>query len=252
MLKRKMLLLLPLCLAAGAAAADSWSRTSDVGAHPVRHDVDDQFSFAADGRIDIGNLGGSLHVAAVDQPRLTLHYERRAATQADFDCEQLRYEHSADHLTIRIERTHSEACREIRADDQLTLTVPRHASLKADSIGDSVQVSGVTGAVELSSVGDSAVLEGVEQLRADSIGDHLKLSLAHLAPAGINVSSVGDSVELQLAPGIGAELDVDSVGGHVTAPALQLGSVSGGVQSRIGGGGPAIHISSVGDDVVIR
>ncbi|HUP92683.1 MAG TPA: hypothetical protein VM074_10585 [Solimonas sp.] len=236
----------------GAAAADTWMRDDEIGERAVRGVVDQTVALGATGRVEVSGIGGSVRVAVGEGDTVQLHYERAAASQQDYDCESLRYEPGPGLLTIRMERIRSRACRQIHARDSLTLTVPRGASLSLESIGDSVTVGAVEGMVRLSSIGDSATLDGVQQLRASSIGDSLRLKTGRIGSGGIEVDSVGDTVELQLPPGLGARLQIDSVGGTVRGHDLRLDALDGSFDTVLGAGGPKIRISSVGDDVIIR
>lgn len=243
---------LALALACATALAETFTRSDDIGSNPVRGEIHEKLAVDAGERIEAHGLGGSVEVAGADAREVRIDYRRSAASQQDYDCEKLRYEHSGGALRIWMERERSRACRSIHAGDSLKLTVPRQAEVSLDEIGDSVSITAVEGMVRLSSIGDTATLDGVGQLRADSIGDRLEMKLKKLGPAGIRVDSVGDSVELRLDGEVGARLKIDSVGGDVTGADLHLSSLGGSFETVLGAGGPTISISSVGDDVVIR
>jgi hypothetical protein len=248
----RMLLAVLFAAAAGLAAAgdDTWIRTSDVGLNPVRRDTHETLKLAPNAGIEVERIGGSVQVTGADVDTVTLDYRRSAATQADFDCETLRFDNGAT-LHISVEPVRRGECHSIRANDELRLLVPRAAAIALNQIGDSVHVSGVTGMVELESIGDSASLDGVTQLRAGSIGDTLRIDTGTLAPAGMRIDSVGDRVELHLAANLGARLSIDSVGGEVRGAGVDFVREDGATNVTLGAGGPDIRISSVGDDVVI-
>lgn len=236
----------------GAVCADSWTRIGDVGSNPVTRTTEKDYAFSPTGRVQVREIGGAVRVRTGDAAKVSFQYERKAATQQDFDCETLHVENTPDSLRIWSEHKRESKCRMIRADDTLTLTVPRTASVELDSIGDSVKVSGVEGMVRLSSIGDTATLDGVQQLDADSIGDSLTLDVTKVGPAGIRIDSVGDSVEIALPKGLNARLRIDSVGDEIRGPGLRLSSEDDDYETVLGSGGPLIRISSVGDTVEIR
>src|SRR5690349_21775 len=222
--------------AAGAAAHDddSWTRISDVGRNPVTETKKEQYDFSATGRVDVKGIGGRVDVKAGAGNRVEFTYERRGASQQDLDCETLRYEQDKDVLRIWSEEKRSRACRVVRADDRLALTVPRGASVELRQIGDAVTVTGVEGMVRLESIGDSVVATGVQQLDADSIGDSLKLEVTRVGPAGIRVDSVGDTVELNLPERIDARLFIGSVGDEIRGPGLRLDSSDDDYETVLG------------------
>jgi hypothetical protein len=246
-----------LLIAAGAASAgrETWTRTSDVGPDPVTETKRESLDFSPTGRIDVSSLSGSVEVTGSKGNKVELTYERRAATQQDLDCEKLVLDQSADRLRIRLERKREKECRVIRASDKLVLSVPRKVAFSAESIGDSVKVTGVEGVVHLSSIGDSVILEGVQQVVASSIGDTMKLDVDKLGPEGIRIDSVGDSVELSLPKKLDARLRIHGVGDSIRGPGLRREHGehdNDSYEAVIGKGGPMIRITSVGDSVEIR
>ena len=250
---RRLAALLLATLAAPATAHDDnwWSRTNDVGRNPVTRTINEKYDFSATGRVTVSEIGGSVEVKAGTGNNVAFTYERRAASQQDLDCEDLRYEHDKDVLRIRSEHKRSKACQVIRADDKLTLTVPRGASVEIREIGDTVTVTGVEGMLKLESIGDSVVAKGVEQVDAGSIGDSIKLDVARLGAAGIRIDSVGDTVELNLPASLDARMRIESVGDEIRGPGLSLDSDDDDYETVLGDGGPMIKIDSVGDSVVI-
>jgi hypothetical protein len=224
---------------------------STVGPYPVSKTTHERLDFSPTGHIDVRDIGSSVEVSAGDGKTVEFDYERKARTQQDFDCETLRYEPSKDRLKIWVQRKHDRACRTIYASDKLTLKIPRGASITLGDIGDSVTVSGIDGLVRLDSIGDRATLTGVSQLRADSIGDSLRLEVDKVGKEGIDIDSVGDSVELTLPDKLDAKLQIGSVGDEIRGPGLRIES-PGNFETVLGEGGPRIRIGSVGDSVVIH
>jgi hypothetical protein len=251
---RTLSALLLAAFAAPATAHDDnwWSRTDDVGRNPVTQTINEKYDFSATGRVVVREIGGSVEVKAGAGNAVAFTYERRAASQQDLDCETLRYDHSKDELRIWTEHKRGKACQVIRADDTLTVTVPRGASMEISEVGDQVVVTGVAGLVRLDSIGDSVVAKDVEQLDVDSVGDTLKVEVAHLGAAGIRIDSVGDSVELTLPASLDARMRIGSVGDEIRGPGLSLDAEDDDYETVLGKGGPMIKIDSVGDSVVIR
>ncbi len=251
---RHLCALLLAGVAASAAAHDDnwWSRSDDVGKNPVKQAVSEQYDFKATGSVEVWDIGGSVEVKAGAGNRVAFTYERRAATQQDLDCETLQFKQSETELRIWSEHKKGRACQVIRANDTLTVTVPRGAAVTVRDIGDSVTVAGVEGLVRLSSVGDSVTIKDAQQVEAESIGDTIKLDVTKLGKAGIRLESIGDTVELNLPENIDARLRIESVGDEIRGPGLHLDSDDDDYETVLGAGGPVIKIESVGDSVVIR
>ena len=235
------------------ARDDWWSRTDDIGSDPVTRTTHEAWDFSPTGRVEVDEIGGSVEVSAGDARKVEFSYERRAASERDYNCETLKYEHDQETLRIWMEHKRGKECQVVRARDKLVLAVPRGARVELGNIGDSVKVTGVEGLVRLDSVGDSAILKDVQQVEADSIGDTLKIDVSKVGEDGIDIDSVGDSVELTLAKNIDARLRINSVGDEIRGPGLRLdhGDDDEGYEAELGKGGPLINIDSVGDSVVI-
>lgn len=247
-----------LLMASGAALAERDHprvKVSDVGSEPVIRTIRESSELSPTGRVEVSGIGGNVEVSAGKGNKVELVYERRAATPQDLDCETLRHEATRDEVRIRLDQKRDKACRLIRADDKLVLTVPRGAELSIESIGSSVKVTGVEGLVQLDSIGDDAILEGVQQVKAESIGDTLKLSVTKLGPEGIRIDSVGDDVEMTLPSDVDARLRIRSVGDEIRAAGVRLTNGDHDTDSYetvLGKGGAVIRITSVGDTVVIN
>jgi hypothetical protein len=240
---------------AAPAAADSWTKTSDVGASPVSKTTREQHDFSATGSVDVRQIGSRVEVRAGAGNTVEFAYERRAATQQDFDCETLKVERSHDQLRIWVEHRRERACRVVRADDTLRLTVPRGASVRVRDVGAEVSVDGVEGMVRIADVGGKVTIRGAQQLEATDIGDELTVEIARLGTGGIRITDIGDTVELSLPETVDARLRIGRVGDEIRGPGLRLDSDDedeDSYEAQLGNGGPLIRIEDVGDTVEIR
>ena len=246
---------LALILAMPALAGDARVRVDDVGSKPLKEEIRETFELGSKGRIEIESIGGSVRVEATGGSKVEMAYERSGASQQDLECEKLRHELRDGELKIWVETKRNRACQVVRIRDNLALRVPRDASISMESIGDSVHVTGVEGMVELDSIGDTAILNGVTNVDANSIGDTLKLDVTRVGDRGIRINSVGDDVELKLPGKIDAELEIDSVGDEITVAGHEYNRHDGdrdGFERTLGKGGPRIEINSVGDSVTVK
>ncbi|MGQ0585809.1 MAG: hypothetical protein ACT4PK_01215 [Gammaproteobacteria bacterium] len=259
----RILVVLTLAAVAGTAAARkdefkpgkddySWTRTSDVGRNPVSKTTREQFDFSATGRVEVSQIGGSVRVRTAEGTAVAFEYERRAASQQDFDCETLEVERGPDEVRIRVVHKRERACRVVRAEDELTLTVPRGASVTVRDVGDEVEVSGVEGLVRLSDIGNSVTVTGAQQVDARDIGNTVELSVTRLGAAGIRITDIGNSVKLDLPETVDARVRIADVGNEIRGPGLRLRSDDDAYQAVLGQGGPDIRIDDVGNRVEIR
>jgi len=225
--------------------------SDDYGRDAIKRQEQQSYKFDADGAVEVRGISGPVTVVAGADRTVSFVYERIAAKQQDYDCEVLKHEHSDKTLRIWVERKHDAGCRIIRAEDHLTVTVPKTASVELSSISDGVTVSGVEGLVKLKSIEDGARLDDVQQFEASAIGDFLQARVTRLGDAGIRVDSVGDRVVLDLAEAVNANLEVRGVGDSIRARDVSV-IAPGRLEATLGKGGPMIRISGVGDIVDIR
>ncbi len=240
--------------AAAAAAHDDdrwWSRSDDVGRKPVTQTINQKYDFSATGRVTAYDIGGSVEVKVGASNAVAFTYERRAASQRDLECETLRYSNAQGELRIWSEHKRGKDCQVIRADDKLTVTVPRGASVEVRDIGDEVTVTGVEGLVRISDVGNRVTLTGAQQVDARDIGNSVELTVTQLGAGGIRISDIGNSVELNLPEKLDARMHIASVGNKISGPGLRLKS-DGDYQAVVGAGGPMIRVEDIGNSVVIR
>jgi hypothetical protein len=241
---------------AASATAGSWTRVDDVGSDPVSKTTREQFTLGATGRVDVRSIGGNVEIKAGGGDRAELVYEKKAASQKDFDCETLQHELKDGELRVWVERVKERGCRTIRAEDKLSLTVPRGASVSVRGVGDEVTVDGVEGRIKLAGIGDSVTVTGARELEASGIGDTVKADIAQLGAGGIRISGIGDRVELSLPEKVDARLRIANVGDEIRGPGLRLDSddedEDDGYEAELGKGGALIRIENIGDTVEIR
>jgi hypothetical protein len=242
---------------AAPAAAESWTRTSDVGRDPVSKITREQFDLSATGRVHVQQIGDAVRIKAGDGNTVAYEYHRRAASQKDFDCETLKVERRDDEFRIWVEHKRERACRVVRAQDELTLVVPRGASVTVRDVGNEVEVSDVEGMVRLSDIGNSVTLTGAQQVDAKDIGNEVEVTVTRLGAGGIQIADIGNSVELNLPEKLDARVRISDFGNRVRGPGLSLNSGDldedrRGYETVLGAGGPLIRIEDIGNSIVIR
>lgn len=240
--------------ATATAGEGTWTRTSDVGSDPVSKTTREQYDLDADARVDVREIGGSVEIKAGVGARAEVVYTKRAASQKDFDCETLKVEHRKDELRIWVEHKRERACRVVRASDDLTVTIPRGASLAVEEVGDEVTVDGVEGMVRLSDIGNRVTITGAHQVDAHDIGNSVDVTVTKLGIGGIRLADIGNKVQLELPEQIDARVMIHDVGDEIRGPGLRRrsGDDDDSYEGVLGKGGPTIRIEDVGNDVVIR
>jgi DUF4097 and DUF4098 domain-containing protein YvlB len=239
---------LPVAFAAPPPPPAEETVTADAGAAKP---LERNYSFAADGSIEITNVRGSVTVTGTDQNAVTLSGSLGAGSR-------LAIEGSDHHLELRVESeqqggwfgNHGPA-----SDTTLVISVPHSASLKLDLVSADSKVSGIDGrsldvdnvsgkvqlnstahAIEVDSVSGSVTLEApkggaVERahlqtvsgdIRATGVDGRVKLetvsgSISYTAPtvAEFNAETVSGTVDASAAPAKNARMHVETMSGHL-------------------------------------
>src|SRR5436309_1398818 len=110
------------------------------------------FPLEADGRVSVGNVNGAVRIVAWDRNEVQVDAFKRARTREALDEARIVIDSSSGSISIRTKYPESHHRRDT-AGVEYTLKVPRRARLWAiDTVNGSVEVSGVSGDVKVSSV----------------------------------------------------------------------------------------------------
>jgi hypothetical protein len=237
-----------------AVAALGWGSVNivDVLAHE-RHDLHVEYAQAIH-TIDIDADKGSVHVIGTDDPKVTLDAKVSEGLRSGSHREQL----DGDRLVLRAR------CPAIFATwcgVDYTIRVPRGTAIVADTSGDGIDVTGVTGDLNLSSSGGGVHVVGAsgsldlrssgggvnaEQLTsdvviADSSGGGVHLDFTE-PPRSVKASSSGGGVTVEVPNTPGAyQVNASSSGGGVDTEVRTDPSSPNVIDADSSGGGVTIR-----------
>jgi len=236
--------LLSLAVAARATVTENFKQT---------------YPLAADGVIHLENVNGDIDITAWEKAEVSLEAEKRAKTPEDLAKVTLEIESSPDKLSVKTkyEKTgwfHNS----VNASVRYRLMVPAGARLrKIDTVNSAITVTGVHGAVNLDTVNGTITARGLmADARLDSVNGSLQAEFASLEGVReIKLDSVNGRAEITLPKGANAEIKADTVNGRVAIDqAIKLGkvgrrSLSGGIGT---GAGPTIVLDTVNGSISVR
>jgi hypothetical protein len=235
---------LALALAAALAAAPAFAATPINQTRPL----------AADGRVSVSNVIGSITVRTWDKPEVQI------TGSLGKGVEKLVVEGDAHSLDIEVRypegRNWGWGSSSRNEPTQLVVTLPRRAEVEVQAVSADVEVDGVRGRrLEVSSVSGDVTVSGSAPREADfeNVSGDMKL---WLDTAQLKVQSVSGDVNAHGA--ITGEVDMESVSGNLSLAARRLerlgvNTVSGDATLNLGlADGGRIDAESLSGDVTLR
>ncbi len=212
------LLLWPLLLVAASALAGT--------------PINEHRAVAADARIDVSNIKGSVTVSGWEKPEVAI-----SGTLGD-GAKGLLVDGGGNHLTIKVEPPDKQGWFSWGADTRmgdtlLDIKVPRAAEMKIEVVSADVTVSGVGGrTLDVQSVSGKLHLDSAaREVEVNSVSGDVDLAgkadRAHLETVSGNIRARGLSGQMKLETVSG---DVDAEGGNYRE--ISAGTVSGDVNLR--------------------
>ena len=204
-------------------------------------DIDEVRALAADGHVLVENSFGEIDVQGWDRE------EVRISGYLSDDVKELEIRESGNGIRIRVDyydrRTIDGA--------QLEITMPKGASLEADSVSGDIEAAGLEGeSIDLRTVsGDLDVAASPQRLTLNTVSGDIEFAGT---TNRVDVESVSGEIDLT---GVSGEIEATTVSGDVTVSGGSLRSgefeaVSGDVELDVGlESGGRIKVSSMSGDI---
>lgn len=215
------------------------------------------YPLAADGTIHLENVNGDIDIVAWDKAEVSLEAEKKGKTDADLAKVTLEIDSSPAKLSIKTKYAKSGWFGNVNASVRYRLMVPAGVRLeKIDSVNSDITVTGVRGPVNLDTVNGRITATGLaSDARLDSVNGGLSAEFASVdGVREVKLDSVNGRATVTLPKGAGARIDADSVNGSVTIDQqVKLGKVRRhSLTGEIGSGGPDISLETVNGSIAIK
>jgi hypothetical protein len=240
-----------------------------LGAHASDHrgafteEFHQTYAITADGRIELDNINGAVHISTWDQNEVKVDAVKYADAKDRLDDARIDIDSGKDHLSIRTKyRDHDVTFNWGSHDNppgvEYTLTVPRTARLdEIKLINGSLDITGVMGEVRASCINgklEAHNLSGRTDL--STINGHLNARFDELASSTVELHSVNGSVELTIPSDSKAEIEASTVSGGIENDfGLRVNHhrfVGHDLRGELGNGGPRIKLENVNGRIEIR
>jgi DUF4097 and DUF4098 domain-containing protein YvlB len=245
-----------LCALLFAAQAHAWPGKLTEEFHQT-------YTLAADGRIELDNINGAVHITAWDQNQVKIDAVKYANTKERL--EQAKIEVEADNNLISIrtkyaehDLTWSDGDWNNPASVEYTLMVPRNARLdEIKLVNGPLDLHGLTGEVRASCVNGKLQAQGLQgRVELSDVNGWMDAQFDRLTSSPIELSAVNGALELTLPSDAQAELEASTVNGGIDNDlGLHVNHhryVGHDLHGELGSGTTRIKLSNVNGHINIR
>ena len=240
-----------------------------LGAHASDHrgalteEFHQTYALTADGRIELDNINGDVHISSWDQNQVKVDAVKYADTKERLDEAKIEIDSRNDSLSIRTKYPdHNQSwnwgSRNNPASVEYTLTVPRTARLdEIKLINGALDINGVSGEVSASCINGRLEAHNLAgRARLSTINGHLDARFDQLAGSSVELNSVNGSVQLTIPSDSKAEIEASTVSGGIENDfGLHVNQhrwVGHDLRGELGNGGPRIKLANVNGRIEIR
>jgi hypothetical protein len=237
------------------------ARGSDADA-VVTEEFHHTYPLSANGRIELQNINGAVHVAVWDQNEVKVDATKRAHTEERLKDAEIRVEARTDSVSIETHyREQDQSWHNVHnnpASVEYRLTVPRNARLdEIKLINGDLDVVGVTGEVHASCINGKLTTRGLSsRVRLETINGPLDASFDHLPAASVELSSINGPVELTMPSDAKASIEATTISGGIDNDfGLHTNNhryVGHDMRGELGGGGAEIRLNNVNGPIHVH
>jgi hypothetical protein len=220
------------------------------------------YTLSADGRIELENLNGAVHITAWDQNEVKIDAVKYANTKERLDEAKIEVSSENDSLSIRTkypDHNHTfDGGWNDPAGVEYTLMVPRNARLDDISlVNGTLDVHGVSGEVRASCVNGKLTAQDLTgRLELSTVNGKLNAQFQQLGENSIDLSSVNGGLEVTLPSDANAEVSASTVSGSIDDDfGLHVNHhrwIGHDLRAEIGSGRTRIELSNVNGHIEIR
>jgi hypothetical protein len=237
-----------------------------LGAHASdrRGSVTDEFHqtypITADGRVELDNINGDVHVSSWDRNEVKLDAVKYADSKEKLDDIKIEVDAGKDYLSVRTKYRENEDrhWRNNPGGVEYTLTVPRTIRLdEIKLINGELDVTGVTGEVRASCINGRLKAHDIAgRSRLSTINGTLDAQFRQLSREPLELNSVNGSVDLTIPSDSNAEIEAETVSGSIDNDfGLHVNKhrfVGRDLSGELGNGGTKIRLQNVNGRIEIH
>jgi hypothetical protein len=232
------------------------------------------YPLSAQGRVEIENINGSVHITAWDRDEVKVDAVKSAWTKERLD--EATIEISADQSSVSIRTQYPDHDHTFNFDRNLghnfgsddehnnpasveyTITVPRQARLdEIKLINGRLDIQDVMGEVHASCVNGRIQISNLQgPLKLNTVNGELDATVNQLLSSEVKLSSVNGKLRVTLPSDAKAELKASTVSGNISdefgLPVTRHQFIGRSLHGQLGGGGTLVKLSNVNGTIEIR
>ena len=220
------------------------------------------YPLSANGRVELQNINGAVHIAAWDQNEVKVDAVKRAPTEERLKDVEIRIDAHADSIAIETHyREQDEGWHGAHNDPasvEYTLTVPRNARMdEIKLINGGLDVTGVAGEVHASCINGRLTARGLSApARLATINGPLDAYFDRLPMTAVELSSINGPVELTIPSDAKARIEATTIHGGIDNDfGLHTNDhpyVGHDMHGELGGGGAEIKLNNVNGPIRVH
>jgi hypothetical protein len=220
------------------------------------------YPLSAEGRIELDNINGAVHITAWDQNEVKVDAVKYANTKERLDEMNIEVEATNDFVSIETKYPHNGLTFDGGWHDpggvEYTLTVPRNARLdEIKLINGSLDIHAVNGEVHASCINGRLTADNLQgRVELSTINGHLVAQFQQLGDNTVELKSVNGSVELTMPSDANADLEASTVSGGIENDfGLHVNHhrwVGHDLRGEIGNGRTRVRLENVNGHIEIR
>jgi len=223
------------------------------------------YPLSAQGRIDIENINGPVHITGWDRPEVKVDAVKSAWSKERLGEARIEIDASQDRISIRTKYPDHDHSFNFGDDDEhnnparveYTISVPRQASFdEIKLVNGRLDIQDVTGEVRASCVNgriEARNLQGRAVL--NTVNGSLDANVEQLPSSGVKLSSVNGKLHVTLPSDTSAEVEASTVSGNISndfgLTAIRHQYVGHSLHGQLGGGGAPVKLSNVNGTIEI-
>jgi len=227
---------------------------------PATGEFHQTYTLTANGRIELQNINGAVHISTWDQNQVKVDAIKRAYNEEELKEEEIRIDSHPDSISIETKyHQHDEGWRSNHrgAEVEYTLTVPRTARLdEIKLINGALDVTGAKAEVRASCINGKLTAHGLAgDVSLSTINGPLEADFNQIAKS-IELSSINGSVHLTLPSDAKASIEATTVHGGIDNNfGLHTNNhrwVGHDLRGELGGGGAHIRLKNINGTIDVR
>jgi DUF4097 and DUF4098 domain-containing protein YvlB len=222
------------------------------------------YPLTADGRIELDNVNGAVHISSWDRNEVKVDAVKSARSKERLDEARIEIRSEATHLSISTkypEGDHTfwhDNSHNNPASVEYTLTVPRQARLdEIKLVNGALDIQDVAGEVRASCVNgriEARNLQGRAEL--NTVNGSLDAQVAQLPSSTLTFKSVNGGLRVTLPSDAKADVKASTISGGISndfgLPVSRHQFVGQSLHGELGGGGTHVKLSTVNGGIEIR